>query len=39
MERLLSAPCIVSPNYGTRVSTLVKLHQDYPAEFHEKILR
>lgn len=39
MERLLSAPCIVSPDYGTRVSTLVKMHQDYPAEFHEKILR
>jgi len=39
MERLLSSPCIVSPNYGTRVSTVVKVHKDYPAEFNEKLLR
>ncbi|MFZ6657984.1 NRDE family protein [Undibacterium sp. TJN19] len=39
LERLLSAPCIVSPDYGTRVSTVVKVHKDYPAEFHEKLLR
>jgi uncharacterized protein with NRDE domain len=28
-ERLLSAVCIESPDYGTRVSTLVKLHTDH----------
>ncbi|MFZ6710387.1 NRDE family protein [Undibacterium sp. TC9W] len=39
MERLLSSPCIVSPNYGTRVSTVVKVHKDYPSEFNEKLLR
>ncbi|MBI3731831.1 MAG: NRDE family protein [Burkholderiales bacterium] len=39
MERLLSSPCIVSPSYGTRVSTVIKIHKDYPAEFHEKLLR
>ncbi|MBC3862249.1 NRDE family protein [Undibacterium jejuense] len=39
MERLLSSPCIVSDGYGTRVSTLVKIHAHHPAEFHEKILR
>lgn len=27
-ERLLSAVCIESPDYGTRVSTLVRLHAD-----------
>jgi len=39
MERMLSAPCIVSPTYGTRVSTLVKMYPDQPAEFLEKIIR
>ncbi|MDE2428943.1 MAG: NRDE family protein, partial [Burkholderiales bacterium] len=38
MERLLSSPCIASPTYGTRVSTLLKIHKDHPAEFHEKLL-
>lgn len=28
-ERLLSAVCITSPDYGTRVSTLVKLHDGH----------
>jgi uncharacterized protein with NRDE domain len=28
-ERLLSSICIESPDYGTRVSTLVKLHADH----------
>jgi uncharacterized protein with NRDE domain len=28
-ERLLSAVCISSPDYGTRVSTLVKLHDGH----------
>jgi uncharacterized protein with NRDE domain len=39
LERLLSAACIDSPTYGTRVSSLLKMHAKYPAEFHEKILR
>jgi uncharacterized protein with NRDE domain len=39
MERLLSAACIESPNYGTRVSNLVKIYDNYPAEFLEKVLR
>jgi uncharacterized protein with NRDE domain len=39
MERLLSAACIESPTYGTRVSSLVKIHVDYPPEFQEKLLR
>ncbi|MCU6433389.1 NRDE family protein [Undibacterium sp. Jales W-56] len=39
MERLLSAACIESPDYGTRVSSLVRIHSHHPAEFHEKVLR
>ena len=39
MERLLSSPCIVSDGYGTRVSTLLKIHARQAAEFQEKILR
>ena len=39
MERVLSAACIESPTYGTRVSSLVKIHVDYPPEFQEKLLR
>ncbi|MBI3283984.1 MAG: NRDE family protein [Burkholderiales bacterium] len=39
LERLLSAPCIVAPDYGTRVSSLIRLHSDHPPEFHEKLLR
>jgi uncharacterized protein with NRDE domain len=39
MERLLSAACIESPTYGTRVSSLVKIHAHHPTEFDEKILR
>ncbi|AZP13605.1 NRDE family protein [Undibacterium parvum] len=39
MERLLSAACIESPNYGTRVSTLVKMHAEQPAQLIEKFLR
>lgn len=38
-ERLLSAVCIESPSYGTRVSNLVKIHAGHPVEFYEKILR
>lgn len=39
MERLLSAACIESPTYGTRVSSLVKIHVNHPTEFDEKLLR
>jgi uncharacterized protein with NRDE domain len=39
MERLLSATCIESPTYGTRVSSLVKIQANYPPEFQEKLLR
>ena len=39
MERLLSAVCIESPNYGTRVSTLVKLLTNQPAILHERAVR
>lgn len=39
LERLLSAACIESPTYGTRVSSLVKIHLDHPPEFQEKLLR
>ncbi len=38
-ERMLSAACIVSEDYGTRVSTLVKLHQHAAPEFKERLLR
>lgn len=39
LERLLSAACIVSPDYGTRVSSLIKIHAGHPAEFHERLIR
>ena len=39
VERMLSAPCIVSEHYGTRASTLLRMHSHQPAEFLEKILR
>ncbi len=39
LERMLSAVCIESPNYGTRSSTLVKLHAEAPSELKELILR
>lgn len=39
MERLLSAPCIESPNYGTRASSLLRLHANGEFEFYEKVLR
>lgn len=35
-ERMLSPICIVSPDYGTRVSTLVKLHADGRAALMER---
>ncbi len=39
LERLLSSVCIESPTYGTRVSSLVKIHANYPAEFYEQLKR
>lgn len=39
LERLLSSPCIVSDDYGTRVSSVLRLFNDSPAEFIEKTLR
>ena len=39
MERLLSAVCIESPNYGTRVSTVVQLHADRTVRLDERALR
>lgn len=35
-ERLLSAVCIESPDYGTRVSTLVRLQRDQPPVLIER---
>lgn len=35
-ERLLSSICIVSPTYGTRISTLVKLRADGQASLTER---
>jgi uncharacterized protein with NRDE domain len=37
-ERLLSAICIVSPKYGTRSSTLVRLFDDRTASLVERTL-
>jgi uncharacterized protein with NRDE domain len=38
-ERILSAVCIESPDYGTRVSTMVRLYSDQPAVLHEQAIR
>lgn len=38
-ERLLSPICIESPDYGTRASTLVRVHHGGKAELHEQTLR
>lgn len=38
-ERLLSPICIESPQYGTRVSTLVQLRADQEAQLMERTLR
>ncbi|MES2739654.1 MAG: NRDE family protein [Pseudomonadota bacterium] len=39
LERVLSAVCIESPEYGTRTSTVVKLYANAPGELHEVLLR
>ena len=38
-ERLLSPICIESPDYGTRASTLVKLHDSGNAQLLERVIR
>lgn len=38
-ERLLSSPCIVSEDYGTRVSSLVRIFDDRAPQLIEKVLR
>jgi uncharacterized protein with NRDE domain len=38
-ERLLSPICIVSPNYGTRCSSLLRIHAQQAADFQERTLR
>ena len=35
-ERLLSSPFIISPDYGTRSSTVLAMHADGRAELHER---
>lgn len=39
LERVLSAVCIESPDYGTRTSTVVKLFAENGAELNERPLR
>lgn len=39
LERALSAVCIDTPGYGTRVSTIVKLGADHRAYLQERTLR
>lgn len=39
MERLLSAVCIQSPTYGTRVSTVVQLHEDRSVSLDERAIQ
>lgn len=38
-ERLLSPPCIVHPEYGTRASTVILIGTDGETEFHEQSRR
>ncbi|GGD01848.1 NRDE family protein [Undibacterium terreum] len=39
MERLLSSAFIESPAYGTRACSLVRIYDDKPADFLEKVIR
>jgi uncharacterized protein with NRDE domain len=39
MERVLSAVCIETPEYGTRTSTVVTLYRDAPAVLHERLIQ
>ncbi|RJG06155.1 NRDE family protein [Noviherbaspirillum cavernae] len=38
-ERILSAVCIESPEYGTRASTVAQLYADNTAALHERAIR
>lgn len=38
-ERMLSAVLIRSPDYGTRASTLVRMHADAPVALNEQIIK
>ena len=38
-ERLLSPICIESPDYGTRASTILKVHGAGSAELQERVIR
>ncbi|MDR1310469.1 MAG: NRDE family protein [Burkholderiaceae bacterium] len=38
-ERILSPMCVVSPQYGTRASTLVQLRTDEPPVLNERLVR
>ena len=39
LERVLSAVCIETPEYGTRTSTVVKLYENSSAELHERVVQ
>ena len=39
LERLLSAVCITSPDYGTRVSTMVLVRDDCTSSLDERMMR
>ncbi len=39
LERILSAVCIESADYGTRTSTVVSLGTDHAPQLHERVLR
>ncbi|HTD03182.1 NRDE family protein, partial [Undibacterium sp.] len=39
MERLLSPAFIITPTYGTRACSLVRIYDGKPVEFQEKIVR
>ncbi len=38
-EKLLSSVCIISPDYGTRVSTFVQLYDEKPPVLNERLIR
>lgn len=37
-EKVLSPVCVVSPEYGTRASTLVQLYDNQPPLLHERVI-
>ena len=38
-EKILSSVCIITPEYGTRVSTLAQLYDDKPPVLDERVIR